>query len=227
MEKTSGSRLDMEDGDLIKYEVSCRETFSCSCRIRKNVGTNATRSHWSNNKFKILTCVESSGENAQCHQRMNAVSKKCLVEGYSRTWIDVPWKVMCLRLMDQVHAVFMFRSEDWSWISQTMEETKTMTRLSSLKRHKDETWVRPNQNMQYEQKDVGADGTVFGEKISESMWRVMGRNSDENRMLSSSPSLNFNSGEIWDYRKSQKMYVQIRWYNRWNVWWRKIGWERE
>ena len=77
----------------------------------------------------------------------------------------VPWKVKCQRLVDHVHAVFAFGSEDLLWTIETMErnkvwETKTMLRLFRFKRHKEETWVnnQSHKNVQYGQEDMGTDG---------------------------------------------------------------------
>ena len=58
----------------------------------------------------------------------------------------VPWKIKCRRLVDHVHAVIPFGSENWSWTIQTFErikgwETKTMLRFCRFKRQKEETWV--------------------------------------------------------------------------------------
>ena len=94
---------------------------------------------------------------------------------------DVAWKVKCQRLVDHVHAVFTFGSENSSRTQQTVEkitgwETKTMTRLFRLKRQKDETWVEYHtRTCKMARKMWVQMGLPFPrEKIAESMWPAMG-----------------------------------------------------
>ena len=59
---------------------------------------------------------------------------------------DVPWRIKCRRLVDNVCSVFSFGSENWSRTIHTLDrikkwETKMMMRLFRFKRGKDETWV--------------------------------------------------------------------------------------
>ena len=88
----------------------------------------------SEDTFKILGCaVNRQGKTCDAvEERMQSANKafwKGIMICKSK---DVPWKVMCQRLVDHVYAVFTFGSENWSWTQQTMEkikgwETKTMT----------------------------------------------------------------------------------------------------
>ena len=78
---------------------------------------------------------------------------------------DIPWKIMCRRLVDHVFPVFSFGSENWPWTMQPLErimewETKTMLRLFRLKKTKRRNMGRLLlcKDMKNGQEDMGTDG---------------------------------------------------------------------
>ena len=98
---------------------------------------------------------------------------------------DVPWRVICRRLVDHVYPVFCFGSENWSWTVETMNkikrwEAKIMMRLFRFKKN-DETWVAWNTRCcRTARKTWVHQGLPFlNGLIAENLWRAMGWTSGE------------------------------------------------
>ena len=119
-------------------------------------------------------------------ERMQSASKAFWKDILIYKSKDVPWKVKCQRLVDHVCAVFAFGSENLPWTIQALEkikgwETKTMSRLFRIKRHKEETWVGYHTRTCNMARKVWIQmGWPFlYEVIAESMWRTVGWAYDE------------------------------------------------
>ena len=90
-------------------------------------------------EFRIL--VNRQGKTCGAvEERMQSANKAFWKDIKIYKTKDVPWRI------NHVYAVFSFGSETWSWTHHPFEkvqrwETKIMTKLFSLKRQKEETWV--------------------------------------------------------------------------------------
>ena len=70
-------------------------------------------------------CYESSRERHDAvEERMQSAKKAFWKDILIYKSKDVPWKIKCQRLVDNVCAVFAFGSENWSWTIQTIEKIK-------------------------------------------------------------------------------------------------------
>ena len=77
-------------------------------------------------EFKILGCaMNRQGKTCDAvEERMQSASEAFWKDIMTYKSKDVPWKVKRQRLVDNVHAVFTFGSENSSWRQQTMEKSK-------------------------------------------------------------------------------------------------------
>ena len=133
------SKLDLEPKPASLWWTS---TYASEEKIDMNLGTTTGCYTFPfEDTFKILGCaMNRQGKTCDAvEERMQSANKafwKDIVIFKSK---DAPWKMKCQSLVDQVYAVFAFRSENWSWTEQTMEKSK----------------------MQHGQEDMGTDGIAF------------------------------------------------------------------
>ena len=98
-------------------------------------------------KFRILGCaMNRQGKSDDAiEERMQSANKASLKDILISKSKDVPWKVMCRRLVDQVYAVFAFGSETWPWTVLTFDKIKGWETkkcyVYSASKDKEETWV--------------------------------------------------------------------------------------
>ena len=91
---------------------------------------------WATHSIK-LDAREPGREDAECKQstveRCEDLQKRRRTRGE-----DVPWRLKCRGMVEQVYSVFCFGSESWSWRRAIMDrikgwETKAMSRLFRFK----------------------------------------------------------------------------------------------
>ena len=78
-------------------------------------------------------------------ERMQSSNKAWWKDAKNYRCKDVPWRVKCRMMVEQVHSVFFLGCENWSWTQRAFDgikgwETKAMSRLFRLKKDKNETW---------------------------------------------------------------------------------------
>ena len=73
---------------------------------------------------RILGCVMNrQGKTCDAvEERMQSADKAFWKDIMIYRSEDVPWRIKCQRLVGNVHAVFSFGSETWSWTQQTLEK---------------------------------------------------------------------------------------------------------
>ena len=93
----------------------------------------------------------------------------------------MPWRVKCVRMVEHVHGVFCFGSDNRSGSQFILDgtkgwDTKAMRRLFHFKQDEDETWADHYTGTARVARKIWTklNQPFLSEVIAESMWRAMG-----------------------------------------------------